>query len=177
MGGKMRADRDGDVKMDAGVKGGAGIKKSGAVKNAGKQAGQGMRAGRLAAHLAGSAAQREALKDAATRGAPTQPRGPGERKMMEVKITGWKKSKASDNEDGGVSSLLRWLEKKASTKLGSRARSVKVKKVCCRQRHRLGAGGRFFWPRGVATSGSLSFAANLRTTTAMRPPGLLLSPG
>ncbi|GAB7363824.1 hypothetical protein MBLNU230_g4390t1 [Neophaeotheca triangularis] len=123
MGGKMRADRDGDVKMDAGVRGGAGVKKSGVVKGAGRQPGS-TRAPRLAAHLAGSAAQREALKEAATQGTPV-----GERKgLVELKVTGWSKSKASDSQDGGVSSLVKWLEKKASTKLGSRARSVKIKK-------------------------------------------------
>ena len=52
---------------------------------------------------------------------------------VDLKVTGWQKSKVSDAADGGVSSLIRWLEKKASTRLGSKARSVKIRKVRRRQ--------------------------------------------
>ena len=85
---------------------------------------------------------------------------------VELKITGWNKSKASSNPDGGVDSLIKWLEKKASTKLGSRTRSVRIKKVCCYQH----ADPSRRKPRLLAytTSGPPSFAANLRTTTAIR---------
>ena len=81
--------------------------------------------------------------------------------LVELKITGWEKSKASSDKDGGVSSLMRWLEKKASHRLGSRTREVKVKKVCCNQHptdRRINA----------AISGPPSLAANLRTTTAIQ---------
>lgn len=57
-------------------------------------------------------------------------RAPVSRGLQELKVTGWNKSKASGNPDGGVSSLVSWLEKKASNRLGSRVRTVKIKKVC-----------------------------------------------
>lgn len=50
--------------------------------------------------------------------------------LVEIKITGWKSSKAADSADGGASALTTWIEKKASNRLGSRTRTVKVKKVC-----------------------------------------------
>lgn len=85
--------------------------------------------------------------------------------LVELSITGWEKSKASGADDGGVSALIKWLEKKASHRLGSRTRDVKVKKVCCR--HRLGRSLYML----AAASGPPSFAANLRTTTAIEAYG------
>ena len=52
--------------------------------------------------------------------------------LVDLKITGWEKSKASSDADGGVSSLIKWMEKKASHRLGSRTREVYIKKVCYR---------------------------------------------
>lgn len=49
--------------------------------------------------------------------------------LVELHITGWEKSKASNDKDGGVSSLIKWLEKKGSLRLGSRGKEIKVKKV------------------------------------------------
>ena len=94
--------------------------------------------------------------------------------LVELKVTGWEKSKASSNADGGVSSLIKWLEKKASNRLGSRARQVKIKKVCCRQHL---ADCRISSCQPAATSGPPSFAANLRTTTAIQVYGQRLPDG
>jgi len=88
--------------------------------------------------------------------------------LVELSITGWEKSKASGAEDGGVSALIKWLEKKASHRLGSRTRDVKVKKVCSRQRL---VDYRHSTSTLASRSGLLSFAANLRTTTAIRASG------
>ena len=41
---------------------------------------------------------------------------------MQLKVTGWRKSKASSNEDGGVSSLTSWLERRAAIKKKSPVR-------------------------------------------------------
>lgn len=49
--------------------------------------------------------------------------------LVELHITGWEKSKAANDKDGGVSSLIKWLEKKGSLRLGSRGKEVRVKKV------------------------------------------------
>ena len=86
--------------------------------------------------ILGAHAQREILRQASgTRDvAMREERTGGARGgLVELKVTGWNKSKASGDADGGVSSLIRWLEKKASSRLGSRVRNVKIKKVCRRQ--------------------------------------------
>lgn len=49
--------------------------------------------------------------------------------LAELQITGWEKSKAANDKDGGVSSLIKWLEKKGSLRLGSRGKEIRVKKV------------------------------------------------
>lgn len=97
--------------------------------------------------------------------------------LVELKVTGWEKSKASGDADRGVSSLIKWLEKKASTKLGSRVRSVKIKKVCCRQHQYQHADRRASLCQQAITSGPPSFAANLRTTTAIQVNGQRLPSG
>lgn len=44
-------------------------------------------------------------------------------------VSGVKSSRAASNPDGGVKSLVQWLERKASAMKGS-GRSVTIKKVC-----------------------------------------------
>lgn len=71
--------------------------------------------------------------------------------LEQLSVRGWRKSKAASNDDGGVASLIGFLEKKASPSDQSLPR-VKITKVClqppsgCRQRL-----------RNFALSGSLSF--------------------
>ena len=172
-----RTDRDGDLKMDTTVKGRAsrgGISKS-TPPPSGRQGDLSSRASTRSgskASLASGNARSAILRNAAASGdinmssarAPQSSRGGA---LAELKVTGWQNSKASDSADGGVSALISWIEKKASNRLGSRARPVKVKKVCynqhpadCRPRP---------WP--AAISGPPSFAANLRTTTAIQVLG------
>ncbi|QIW96411.1 hypothetical protein AMS68_001929 [Peltaster fructicola] len=118
---RLRKDKDGDLTMGVAVKGRGGIGKTAgrggraaAAQSAGKLAPSAQKA--IMKHIgAGDITMREAKRIA--------PRG-----LVELKVGGWAKSKASTNPDGGVSSLISWLEKKASNKLGSRVRSVKVKK-------------------------------------------------
>lgn len=93
--------------------------------------------------------------------------------LVELKVTGWTKSKASDKADRGVSSLISWLEKKGSIRLGSRARSLRIKKVCCRQH----ADRHISFCQHATTSGPPSFAANLRTRTAIHVYGQRLPYG
>lgn len=87
--------------------------------------------------------------------------------LVELKVTGWEKSKASSDQDGGVSSLIKWMEKKASHRLGSKTRDVKIKKVCRRQHQRSADRLGSLYLR-QHTSGPPSLAANLRTTTAIQ---------
>jgi hypothetical protein len=90
------------------------------------------------------------------------------RGLAELKVTGWNKSKASTNPDGGVSSLITWLEKKASNRLSSRVRSVKIKKVR-RQHH-----NRSFPGHHRAILDLFLFASNFKTTTATSSYGLFI---
>ncbi len=47
-----------------------------------------------------------------------------------LRVHGLKQSKAASNRDGGISDLLSFLERKASSFLTGRKRQVKIKKVC-----------------------------------------------
>ena len=136
----LRPDRDGDLTMDVAVKGSGRIGKATPSPAPGRDltarpSRGGIRGGSLLSHKSRSAIARHvALNDVSMKGARTTvPRG----SLVELAITGWEKSKASSDKDGGVSSLIRWLDKKASHRLGSRTREVKIKKVCRRQRYLL----------------------------------------
>jgi len=161
-----RADRDGDVSMGVSTKGRGAISKSTAPPTGPRRdlTARGGKSGIL-----GATAQREILRkagagDVSMKEARTSAARGG---LVELKVTGWTKSKASGDQDGGVSSLIKWLEKKASTKLGSRGRTVKIRKVCRRQY----ADRRTLFCQLAAITGPLSFAANVRTTTAMNYNG------
>jgi nuclear RNA export factor len=163
---RTKADRDGDLAMDGPVKGRGGrVGKSsgGPAKNARKD----LTAGKGKGGILSAANQRAILKhagtgDVAMKGSKSVP----SRGLTELKVTNWKKSKASTNPDGGVSSLITWLEKKASNRLGSRVRSVKIKKVC-RRHYSYCYSGSCYTPRQPIYSGPLSFANHLATTVAI----------
>lgn len=158
--GGTRTDRDGDLSMGIAVKGRGGISKSSAPARPNKD----LTAKSSKPGILSASAQRQILRQAGTRDVSMKEvrASPARGGQVELRITGWTKSKASSGADGGVSSLIKWLEKKASTKLGSRGRSVKVQKVC-RSQH----ADRLISCCQLATSGLPSFAANLRTTTAI----------
>ena len=159
-----RADRDGDLMMDVATKGRGRIGKSSAPASPSLRptnpVSKSSRGGILS-----STAQRAILRQAAAGEVSTkqQRHGPPRGALVELKITGWEKSKASHDKDGGVSSLIRWLEKKASMRLGSGRRDVKIKKV----RRRRTSDGHLLLQK-LAASGPPSFAANFRTTTAIQ---------
>lgn len=165
-----RSDRDGDVSMDIAVKGRGRIGKSTPPptgRDLTSRGGRGGRAGVLSARARSAILRQAAASDVPMEVKTAAPKGG----LVDVKITGWEKSKASSDADGGVSSLIRWMEKKASHRLGSRTREVKIKKVCCRQHF----DDCCVWPCQLASiSGLLSFAANLRTTTAIEEYGQCL---
>lgn len=160
-----RADKDGDVSMGVSIKGRGGISKSTAPT--GPKRDLTARAGK--AGILSSTAQREILRKAGAGDVSMkEPKATGARGgLVELKVTGWQKSKASGNSDGGISSLTQWLEKKASTKLGSKSRAVKIRKVRCRQC----ADHRIPLCESAATSGPPSLQVNFRTTTAIQSLG------
>jgi nuclear RNA export factor len=166
----MRSDRDGDLAMGTAVRGRGRIGKSTTPASSSRDLTSRISRGDGKSSLLSGTARSAILRQAASgdvsmkESRSTAPRGG----LVELKITGWEKSKASSDADGGVSSLIKWLEKKASHRLGSRTRDVKVKKVCCRQRL---ADSRHAIYMLAATSGPPSFAANLRTTTAIEAFG------
>ncbi|KAK4897792.1 nuclear mRNA export, poly(A)+RNA binding protein [Elasticomyces elasticus] len=122
---RRKADRDGDLAMGLPIKGRAAIGKApptGPRKDNGRPARGG---------ILGANAQREILRQASGTREVTmkEERANGLRGgLVELKVTGWNKSKASSDADGGVASLIKWLEKKSSIRLGSRARNVKIRK-------------------------------------------------
>ena len=162
---RTKGDRDGDLSMDGPVKGRGGrVGKSSGPANPRKD----LTAGKGKGGILSATNQRAILKhagagDVAMRG----PKSVSSRGLTELKITNWKKSKASTNPDGGVSSLITWLEKKASNRLGSRIRTVKIKKVCRRHYSYCYSGSRYTLRR-ITYSGPLSFATHLTTTAAIR---------
>lgn len=164
---KLRKDRDGDLAMDVTVKGRGGGRVG---KSAGSAKGDLVSRTQKGGILS-SSAQRAILKSAGAGDvAMKEGRVPHSRGLVELRVSNWTKSKASTNPDGGLSSLISWLEKKASTRLSSRARNVKIKKVCRRHEYCYQAGRHTTLQ--PATSGPLSFAANLRTTTVIDAHGL-----
>jgi nuclear RNA export factor len=125
---RTKADRDGDLTMDGPARGRGGrVGKSSGSGSARKD----LTAGKGKGGILSTANQRAILKhagagDVAMKGSKSVP----SRGLTELKVTNWNKSKASTSPDGGVSSLITWLEKKASNRLSSRVRTVKIKKVC-----------------------------------------------
>ncbi|KAK0946805.1 nuclear mRNA export, poly(A)+RNA binding protein [Friedmanniomyces endolithicus] len=124
----IKADRDGDLTMGLPVKGRAGVGKgtgppTGPRKDGANKPGRG--------GILDTLVQRAILRQASgTRDVAMREERAGSARggLVELRVTGWNKSKASGDADGGVSSLIRWLEKKASSRLGSRVRNVKIKK-------------------------------------------------
>lgn len=172
----LRPDRDGDVTMDIAVKGRGRVGKSTPPPTPGRDLssrvsrGGGSRGGGRGSLLSDKSRSAIARHVASNDVSMREPRTSAPRAgLVELKITGWEKSKASGDADGGVSSLIRWMEKKASHRLGSRTREVKIKKVC---RHQVPVDRRALYCQLAAIiSGPPSFAANFRTTTAIQEFG------
>lgn len=102
----LRTDRDGDLVMD-------GSKRDRVGKTAGPGRGRGY-------SINTAAFQREVLKHVASDSnqggsiRATMPRPISQGHLVELKVTGWTNSKASTQEDRGVSSLIGFLERHAS---------------------------------------------------------------
>ncbi|EON61995.1 hypothetical protein W97_01213 [Coniosporium apollinis CBS 100218] len=122
-----RTDRDGDLVMDSAAKArGGGITKG---RGRGGRDGTPTGPGR-AKNLNSEVFKREILRHVATGDAV--PRGPRAttgpiKHMRDLKVTGYKNSKAAANDDGGIQSLLTFLEKRGTINLDKRnnARGIK----------------------------------------------------
>ena len=132
--GGVRPDRDGDLKMDT-----ASRRRGGRIA---KPTPPGERNKDLTSRIAPKGGAKTSILSGTARSAILRQVAAGDiamkgvqsriprRSLEELRITGWVHSKASADTDGGINSLIKWLEKKASHRLGSRAREVKIKKVC-----------------------------------------------
>ncbi|GFN15533.1 nuclear mRNA export, poly(A)+RNA binding protein [Aspergillus tubingensis] len=113
-GAATRVDREGDLMMDAG-----------SARNRGKK-GRGDSGRSQAANKAMDAIQKAISSNSDTQANIRQGgRGSG---LEQVLVRGWKQSKAASNRDGGLESLIAFLEKKLSppdSKAGTRARITK----------------------------------------------------
>jgi len=126
--GPARVDRDGDLVMDAAAAGdkrrsGKGrLEAPASSRGSGRGNGGPSRGGNL-----GTAKAQQAI----IRGLGAKQANVVESRITTgdnntLQITGLKSSKAASNPDGGLESLLSFLERKAS----DRTRTVKIKKVC-----------------------------------------------
>ncbi|THY08479.1 hypothetical protein D6D03_01064 [Aureobasidium pullulans] len=118
---KTRTDRDGDLVMDptARTRAGGGVSKGGkAGASTGRDKTKGARATTRGADF-----EKKIISHIG--GAPVRTRHAQSKGLEELRVTGHKNSKAASNSDGGMSSLIMWLEKKATMKS---KRPVKIKK-------------------------------------------------
>jgi len=119
----LRADKDGDLSMEASAKGRGGISKNRtptgpAGEGAPRKPRNALTAGRLKAEVM----RHVSSGTAAARGASAAT-------LDEIAITGWKDAKSTATEDSIVTNLVTWLEKKATLKSPTK-RPVRVRKVC-----------------------------------------------
>ncbi|RAL00497.1 mRNA export factor mexA [Aspergillus ibericus CBS 121593] len=119
-GATARVDREGDLMMDAG-----------STRNRGKKArgdsGRSSGAGRTQAANKAMDAIQKAISSNTDSQANIRQGGRGSG-LEQVIVRGWKQSKAASNRDGGLESLIAFLEKKLSSpdsKAGTRARITK----------------------------------------------------
>lgn len=84
-----------------------------------------------------------------------QGQGRGE-DLHQISVRGWKQSKAALNRDGGITDLLAFLERKATT---TDAQAVKIIKVC--SHYALRVTGVFATSTSPNRSGLIPFKANL----------------
>lgn len=127
--GPVRVDKDGDLDMDGGSRGKSG---KGRLESPVPTRPQGAGRGRGAAAKGGNMSTQKA-QQAILRGL-----GARQAKVLDSRITGGttlqidglKSSKAASNSDGGLESLLGFLERKAAGLDAGSNRAVRIKKVC-----------------------------------------------
>lgn len=126
--GPTRADRDGDLNMDT----------TGGGRNTGPKRSRQATTSRRSAPDAGqargrtlNAIQKVIWDNSSSSSNANFRRGKKGAGLEQVRVRGWKQSRAVSNPDGGVESLLAFLEKKISTHLGPNAGlRAKISKVC-----------------------------------------------
>jgi nuclear RNA export factor len=130
----VRLDKDGDLEMDAGatrVKSGKGsLTSSGPPGARGTGRGRGG-VSRVAGNLGAHRTQAAILRGMSTKQANiVESRLTTGTAGTMLKVDGLRLSKAASNPDGGLESLLGFLERKASGLDSKSNRSIKIKKVC-----------------------------------------------
>lgn len=116
-GAPTRTDRDGDLDMSAATQRGRGGKRA-RGHGPSRDLASRMELDRDRIHKAinsGDAASQANIRQGATKA-----------RTEEFSITGWKESKAASNPDGGIRSLVDWLEKKLFSTKPGRKNIIKV---------------------------------------------------
>jgi hypothetical protein len=139
--GPTRTDRDGDMDMDAG---GSRVKRGRTEKSGlgGRIAGAGVggRAAGTGSRVPARDKQLDLIQRAISSVDPQANIRQGNRKttteLEQFSVRGWKSSKAASNRDGGVESLIAFLERRMNSfiKSGPRAKITKVSPHCLQWR-------------------------------------------
>lgn len=126
----VRTDGDGDLDMGAATRRSArnaagGSSRGGAAGKSGHSRGASKVADAVQRHLKNGNTDLESrISQTGRKNRPTP-------NLTFLRVHGLKESKASRNSDGGLSDLLAFLERKATSfTSGKRKRQVKIKKVC-----------------------------------------------
>lgn len=123
--GPTRIDRDGDLDMDGGGRGGRGKK----GKDSGRQTQTGGRPQVWDKTL-------DAIHQAISNNSGNQANvrqaksGGGGGHLEQLSVRGWKRSRAASNRDGGLESLLAFLERKLNATDSKSGPRAKISKVC-----------------------------------------------
>lgn len=129
-GGPVRVDKDGDLDMDGAGRGKSG---KGRLESPAPSRPQGPGRGRGSASRAGPLDTQKA-QQAILRGLGAKQANILESRIgaggTTLQVDGLKSSKAASNSDGGLESLLGFLERKAAGLDSASNRAVKIKKVC-----------------------------------------------
>lgn len=130
--GPTRADRDGDLDMDGAGGGARGGKRGGRSDSD--------RSAPYARHSNTRDRTLNAIQNAISTNSPSQANirhgkpnaGTG---LEQVRVSGWRQSKAATNRDGGVESLIAFLEKKLNPPNFTSGPRAKITKVCATTTH------------------------------------------
>ncbi|KAI9835188.1 MAG: hypothetical protein M1819_002558 [Sarea resinae] len=148
--GGLRTDKDGDLDMDAA---GSAKNRHRKGRNGAQNRGDGPPGGREALRsvpgrgaLNGAALQKAIIRGLATGDAKSQPRsgrsgvrggmesvireasGKAKSGLDQIRVVGWRQSKAANNSDGGIKDLLAFLERKATGPDTPARDAVRIKK-------------------------------------------------
>lgn len=131
----VRVDKDGDLVMGASPAGSRNISARGRGEGVGSSrpqgGGRGGRGSGRGGRDAGRDSGREGKGLTSAKAQNAVLRGMGQASVLHtIRVSGLSESKASSNQDGGLDSLVTFLERKATGLDSKSNRAVRIKKVC-----------------------------------------------